>query len=821
MMRPREAVAMLRQDVVVGWRTLVRDPVYSLVVVLGLAIGFAACLLLLGFVRYSWQYNAHVPEVDQVYVVKQRDNRQPSAPWFDQVPLLLRAAALAAPGVDTAAVWLPTRPQRLTARIDGQLRRHDSLTVTPEFARTLGLVAVQGNLDAALRQPDSFAITEGAARAAFGSADVIGRTMTVDGKSVRVGAVLRTPPANTTIPFETVFGTGSAIVPPEIREELATGAHGWWGKMLIRMHPGAPLEPVRAALQDAVDRAPVLQNVPAVTRARLNGRKVLDVALAPLGEAYFDQDLGANPLSRPGPRGNRTVVAGLAAIALLILLLAAINYVNLATARVVRRQREIAMRKVLGADPHRIAMQFVAEALLVALLATGLGLLLAWLALPLFAGLMARELDGMLSLANLGMGLTLGVLLGLASAINPVWNALRVAPHGALGGRQNSESAGARRLRRLMTVLQIGTAMGLACVALAITWQTRYALASSPGFDPSHLLIVDLESGVKGNAAAQGLIAALKADGAVAGVTISEDAVGRHDTAWSRELRRPGAADARVEMKSVSANFFEQYGIRPLAGRLFDPRIDAEEAVEPLVVDPETVRQLGFTSPAQAVGQLVDFTNFDDTVAHKRIVGVAPALRFQSLHEAPRPVAYEIWTAGSTLTVKAARSMAEAETAVRTLWPRWFPDAVLTLHRADDVLAADYADDARVARLVAIATGIALAIAAFGTYALAADAAQKRALEIVLRKLHGARRRDIGMLMLRETGALLLAGAAIGLPLGALVSERYLATFVERAPFGYWNVALAFVASACVAMLAMAQHTWGTMRMRPADALRG
>ena len=148
---------MTRQDFTIGWRTLVHDPVYSLVVVLGLAIGFGTCVLLLGFVRYSWQYNANVPHVDQVYVVKQRDNRQPTTPWFDQVPLLLQAAALKAPGVDSAAAWLPTRPQQLTVRVNGRLYRHDSLTVTPEFARTLGLEAVRGDLGAALRQPDSFA----------------------------------------------------------------------------------------------------------------------------------------------------------------------------------------------------------------------------------------------------------------------------------------------------------------------------------------------------------------------------------------------------------------------------------------------------------------------------------------------------------------------------------------------------------------------------------------------------------------------------------------------------------------------------------------
>jgi hypothetical protein len=336
----------------------------------------------------------------------------------------------------------------------------------------------------------------------FGSVDAVGRTIDVDGQSVRVGAVVRTPPANTTIPFETVFGPTSSLAPPQIRDELVTGSRGWWGRMLVRVRPGAPVGPIRAALQDAVDHAAVLQKIPAATRARLGGRKVMDVELVPLGEAYFDRDVAANSLARPGPRGDKTVVAGLGAIALLILLLAAINYVNLATARVVRRQREIAMRKVLGASPRRIAMQFIAEALLVALLATSLGLLFAWLALPLFAELVARDLGGLLSPSNVAAALALGVVVGLASAIHPVWAALRVPPHGALSGRQDDESVRAGRVRKAMTVLQIGAAMGLACVTLAITWQTRYALAQSPGFDPSSLLVVD--RGARADRGAQG-----------------------------------------------------------------------------------------------------------------------------------------------------------------------------------------------------------------------------------------------------------------------------------------------------------------------------
>lgn len=813
---------MKLRDFRIGWRTLVQEPAYSLVVIGGLGIGFAAALLLLGFVRYSWQYNQHVPDVKNVYLVKLRHNIDPKAPWFDQAPLLLRAAAAGTPGVVNATGYLPSRAQAMgmTVRIDGQLRRLDSLTVLPGFADMLGLRTLQGDLKATLEQPGSFAITEEAARRLFGSVNVLGRTMQFEGHLLRAGAVLRTPPANTTVPFEALVGVNSVLASKEVRDEMLTGQRGWWGKLLIRVHPGASLPAITAALQQAVDRAPKLQDQAPEVRQRLGDRKVMDIALGPLGEAYFDVDVAHNFISGPGDRANPVVIAGLGALAVLILALAAINYVNLAAVRVLRRQREVAMRKVLGASARQLVLQLLAESMLVALVAAGLGLLLAWLALPLFSELVERKLDGMLSLENIVAALTLGGLLGVLTAAYPAWIAVCVRPIQALAGRDDSESMHGMRIRRLMTVLQISTAMSFASVTLAIAWQTGFAMRAAPGFDPAPLLIVDLPEPVRFSPKAQGFMAALAAQPGVAGVAISEDAVGRKNVAWSSDLKRPGGMSASVEMKSVSANFFELYGVKPKAGRLFDVRRDKEDDPAPLILNAIAARELGFASADVALGQTVLFTGFDKKVIQKQVVGIAPELRFQSLREKPRAVAYELWTAGITLSVRASGSPAQLEPVVRDLWPRYFPDSILKTRSAAGILALNYADDARMAKLLALATGIALAIAAFGTYVLAAHTVQRRAREIVLRKLYGAGRPAIGLLVLREIGALTLLSGAIGLPLAALAIERYLATYVERAPIGYWTMLLALAGTLAITLMAVARHAWIAMRMKPAEALR-
>ena len=153
---------MKLDDLRLGLRHLVQEPVYSAIAIVGLSLGLAACLLLLGFAQYSWSYDAQVPDVDQIYVVKQRFNVDAKAPWFDQAPLLLRQAGLHTPGVLDATAFF--RVDLPTVRLGSSLQKMPSLLVLPHFARVLGLVAIEGDLNAALSRPKGLALTESTAQ---------------------------------------------------------------------------------------------------------------------------------------------------------------------------------------------------------------------------------------------------------------------------------------------------------------------------------------------------------------------------------------------------------------------------------------------------------------------------------------------------------------------------------------------------------------------------------------------------------------------------------------------------------------------------------
>jgi putative ABC transport system permease protein len=819
---------MKLQDFRVGLRILAKDPVYSLVSILGLGVGLGVCLLLLGYARYCWQYNAHVPDVDNVYIVKQRNNLELGTPWYDQAPLLLLAAAKTAPGVTSASGYVGWFP--LTVEVHVQLRKLRSLTVLPGFAEMMGLRVIKGDLNEALSRPDSVAITQDTAIRLFGTSDVLGRTLLLrlsavdeNRSTARIAAILRNPPANTTIPFEILTGSTLSLVPPSMREQLL-GESDWLGYLLVRVQPGTSLAAVADVLQHAIDEAPGTQKVPSEMKERLGDRKIMDIKLTRLRDAYFDRDVATNFTSLAVDRGNSTLVGGLVAVATLILALAAVNYVNLATIRVIRRQREIAMRKVLGASNGRLALQFVVESLLVSMLASATGFILACLALPVFSELVNRDLGSMLSLQNIGTALGLGLLLGLITAIHPAWIALGVRPSLMLVGRPDTESLRSKYLRRALSVLQVAVAMGLASFTLAIFWQARFAVDGSPGFDPSPLLVFDLPVGVSArDEKPRGLMAALSQQPALTGTAISNDAVGRSKQSWSTEIKREGREAVAMDVKSMSANFFEEYGIKPVAGRLFDSKIDKEDDPMPVVINAIAARQLGYASPQQAVGQILLFRSMASgapVLITKRIVGIAPEIRFYSLREVPGAIAYELWSNSGTLTVRATGSILDAERAVQSVWPKYFPNSVLEMKPAKEIYAANYADDVWLARLLALSTAIAMIIAAFGMYVLAADAVQRRTKEIALRKLFGTRRRDIGKLVAKEIGAVILLSAVVALPLAAVAIARYLAPYTERTPLAYWALAFALLVSLTTAAFAGARHGWIAMALKPAVALR-
>ncbi len=791
------------RDFRIGWRLLVKEPAYSAAAIVGLAIGFAVCILLLGFVRYAFTYNAHLQDSDRIFAVKERRNMLPRPDWRVRGPSALRDVALAAmPGV---AVTRSTSVE-VAARNGAGIAMLDLQVVDANYLAFFGKRVLAGNAAEALARPDALVLSRTKAGQLFGRDDALGKVLHIDGVPFEIQAILDDEPGNSTVGFDALVGVGKHSWD---QPQSPAGTDSEWNELkqlYIKLPPGADPALLASALQQAVT-VNVDARMPAAWHKRAGGARLTDIAVARLTELYFDKGMLD---SRTGARyGNRPMVLALGALALFILVLAATNYVNLAAVRTLSRQREIGVRKALGAGPARLAGQLIAESLLVCLLATLAGLLMAWLAAPLFGELVNRPIAGMLDLQVGAAGLLLGTLTGVLAALYPAWIAMRMPSSYTLNERSGGETGGALRLRRLVTVFQVSSAICLIGVTVAVLWQSDYASRADPGFDPAPFLVLTLP-GDPEPVAAQALRAELERLPQVAGVAVISDAVGRDDNKLVQMLTVNGA-DARIEIKPVSPNFFELLGVAAQAGRVFGAGLDQPDSAS-VVLNAAGARLFGFARPQDAVGKLIG--------DGKQIVGIAPDLRYRTLRERPEAMMYVVRAVQPVLLVKAAGEPAAAIDALGAAWQHHYPQAVFDVASAHSIFAGNYADDRRLGKILTTASVVATILAGFGIYVLSAYSVRRRAREIVLRKIHGATGGDIGRLVVRESIVLLAIGALIGIPLAMLAIERYLATFVERAPMGAWPAGAALACVAMVAAAAIARHTVRAMRMLPAAALR-
>ncbi|WP_296951697.1 ABC transporter permease [uncultured Massilia sp.] len=796
------------RDFRIGWRLLRKEPAYSLVTILGLAVGIAACFLLLGYVRHSFSYDEHVPQRERVYQLTNRWNLALLGDrWSALSPLPPRDAALASGQPLLATAFLD---RAIEARLGGQLHKVHVGLVDPDFARIFAPQVLAGDLHAALTRPEALALTRETALRLFGRVDAVGKTLVDDRDTYVVAAVVADPPPASTLPYEALGGIGGITVPDEFRR-MAREKWGFSpGRVYLKLLPGADPDAVVEAMRRGLRASPLVRREYAEQVAALGGRDLIEYSLMPLADAYL-----ADVEDPIGQHGNRLAVLGLAAVALLILLLAASNYVNLATVRTLARRREIAMRKVLGASAPAVARQFLAESVLVCLVATVLGLLLAWLLLPVFADLVQRRLDAVFDAPALGAALALGLVLGLVAGIWPTWSALGVRAGAALAGRGHAESGGGLWARRALTVLQFAAAMGLTATTLAVAWQTRYASTLDPGFDPAPLLMFPAANTMQDPRlrAFRDEVARLPG---VAGVAVSHLPFSVGDNIVT--LRRDGGQATDLNLYAVSPEFFGVYGLKPVAGRLYDPTLDQPNEPERVVINTAAARRLGFASPADAVGKTVANPAGGKPM---QVVGVAPDMRHRSARSEQRPVAFYLRDRVGTFTVRCQGDVEPVRRAIEAAWPRYFPNESLGVLRVPALIVElFYADDLRLAQLLAAASVTATAIAAFGIYVLAAYSVRRREKEIVLRKLYGAGGAAIGKLVAREFAALVGAGALLGLPLAYLAIERWMGGFAERAPIGGWTLAAALLVAGAVALAATLRHALAALRIRPALALR-
>lgn len=798
------------------YRSLVRHKLYAALNLGGLAVGIAVFLILGLYVRFETGYEKWLPDYDKTYVV-QTVYTMPDSPangaFAATMGGLLDQMREDFPGV--VGTRINGGQDAGTILQDGRATRVDAAQVDASFFDVFRLPMVAGDAATALAQPGNVAIDEKTARAYFGTRDPIGQTLTVSMDKVRtyrVSAVFRDLPKNTDLKL-------SVLMP--LTREMANDYWYHWGSVslstFLRFDTPAAARAFEGKLPAFVDR---------------RGKELGDGSHKPSSFQRLEllplADLHLEPQGAESASAKTTVVT-LGLVGVLTLLIAVVNYVNLATARAGLRAREVAMRKVLGADRGILVRQFLGEAVLTVAIAALGGLILAELGLPLVnaaGGLSLTIPYGVVVPALLVLSVVVGVLAGVYPAI-----LLSRFPAAAVLASARSPGGGraGTRIRELLVIGQFGLAIAFMIGTAVLVAQTRHVRAADLGFQREGLLVVTaaVDPAVPKDRK-PAILNAIRALPQVKDATIANATPGGSGEGNNNNVPLPGVAGPGPSLTwvRVSPRFFETHGARLIAGRWFDDAhgaddVTARKPTDPtnIVINRRALTTLRFASAQDAIGKTVGGDR------PRTIIGVVDDLRFDTPRSPVAPTYYIYNRAPETIdtSVIAIRVTGDPRTAlaaVRDLWQRMVPQVPFTGQTADQRLADFYEADERATRLFGIGAGLAVLIGCGGLWGFASFNTARRTREIGIRKTLGASSSDIVKLLVGQFLRPVLIANLVAWPLAYFAMRTWLAGFEDAIALSPLFFIGASIVAVAVAVLTVLGQSLRASRAAPAWALR-
>jgi putative ABC transport system permease protein len=809
---------MWRNYLIIALRTARNNPLYTLINVSGLSFGMAAAMLIFLYVRYETHYDRWIPASDRIYQLQTRIKVMGPEPVDSALAPHVAAETLAREFPQIEAVTAAAS-QRSTVKGAGEPLDRQVLFADPNFLAFFGLPILRGD-QRALSDPASVVLTQNEAARLFGASDPLGRTieMETEGRKrpLRVTGVIANLPLDSHLDLGLIARFNAADANPAFPPWGATDSY-----VYARLRPGA-------------DAAAIDARLPAFEKRNLGPLdEAFDYRLAPIRDIHL-----APPVQgamRPG--GDPVAVKAFTAIAGLILLIACFNFTNLTTARASQRAREIGLRKALGASRRQLLQQFMAESMLFAALGTLGGLILVELLLPYFNGLLGLDLSltyfGRMGILLPALGLTL--LVGAASGFYPAVYLSSFQPGRVLRAAPVAGASGAGRLRQLLVVGQFAVAIALIACAGIVYAQTVFARQNDPGFQPRGLLVIENLWMPGAKPAASALRDEMRKLPGVTRLAMSGGALDAGSRVVS-EVRRPGTKDAQtLNIASIDYGTVGTMGIPLLAGRDFSPMMAADTVPEAasvatrsglpapartrfnVLLDATAARRLGFSDPEKALGEELIMAQ-----GHGDIVGVVGDVRYGSLRDPPAPTLYlrdEGALSALLLRYEHTDPAALARSAER-IWRKLAADTPFHAEFAEDSLSRYYDADALRGQMFAIAAALAVTIACLGLFGLTAFTIERRKLEIAIRKVFGARDRDIAFLMVREFSRPVLAANLVAWPVAWWLMRDWLNGFSERIVLHPGWFLAAGALALLIAALTTGGHALRASRAHPAQILR-
>ncbi|MGZ3931552.1 MAG: ABC transporter permease [Bacteroidia bacterium] len=695
---------MITNYLKIAFRNLIKHKGFSFINISGLAIGMAACLLILQYVRFELSYDTFHEKGNRIYRLQQ--NR------YDQGKLTTQWAAGTAgigklikenfPGVE--AIAKATKSRAVTSYKDKIFREEKIYYANAGFLSTFSYKLLKGDAATALKEPFSLVLTQSTARKYFGDENPMGKIIVLNnnakGQSYKVTAVLEDMPENTHFKFNVLLSFANFVMNQGPESETNFEWDGYYTYALLK--PGTDVKALEAKIN-------VLAQKQLDKQTTIPGNKI-EFKLQPLKDIH----LHSQYMMEAEVNGDGKTVSFLKIIAVFIALIAWINYINLSTARSVDRAKEVGVRKVMGSQRQQLVLQFMLESVLINLLAVGLCLLLILVSLPLFNSLTGKELGYSLfkEPSFWSAQFLLFIIGALFSGLYPAVAISSFMPIEVLKGKLARNSRGAF-LRKALVIVQFASSVALIIGTFCVYRQLSFMRHQDLGMNIDQMLVLRGPN-VFDSVYAKRLhpfMTELENIPGISKVTVSSSVPGRKVEWNAGGIHMVGEGMEKSKQYrpiGIDYNFIDAYGLKILKGRNFSKQFSTDE--EAAIVNEEAAKELGFSKPEEALNKQIDFWG-----QHLTIIGLVSNHHQESLKEMydahiyrlglDRPGFYSLKLSGSKSEFDRTIS------AVKTLWGKQFPENPFDYFFLDEHFEKQYNADKNFGKTFALFAVLAIIIA--------------------------------------------------------------------------------------------------------------
>lgn len=798
---------MLQNNLKVTLRNLRKNLLTTSLNITGLATGIAVCLFVLVWVQRELSYDNFHPDADRIFRVvntfkseSESFSQAPSGPALgahlpDELPEV-EAGCRYSDGSDKLSVG------------DKRFFEDDIQIADSNFFQFFNFRLLKGNPAAALSGVNNIVLTESLAKKYFGNADPMGQTMTYgERRQLLVTGVAADPPVNSQIQF-------SAIMPMRFLHDWA--ATNWDGFKVDDQWVGGWMYTF-LRLRNPAEWKDTEHHVNAVVEKHSKkdweeNKMRYTYTLQPMRSVHLHSNLRYDVPSN----GSMARVWIFGAVGLVVLLLACINYMNLATAGALKRAKETGVRRAVGASRGELIRQFLTDSITLATFATILGLVLFRLFLPAFSKLTEQpySFDFTLQNALLLAGFALG--LGALSGIYPAFVLSSFKPAATLKGIFQGTPQGGW-MRKGLVVFQFASTVALLTGILVIRQQMAFIQSKGLGYKGDAVIEVNYRGASKVDRGYGALRNELLKNPAIKNVSMhTRNVVGGVGNGWTTtEDLNGNEISTSAYGYEADPDYFDTYGMQLAAGRFFS-KDNPTDTMKAVLVNEAAVRTFGWQKPENAIGK-----RFGKGDQEKRVIGVIRDFHFESLHKPVEALVIHFARGGVRVSLRVDQGNAKA--AIHHLeasWKQQFPDIPLDYAFVDDEVAKQYGNEQTSESLFLLLSGLSMFIACLGLFGLISFAAEQRTKEIGVRKVLGASVTSIVGLLSKEFLSLVIASLVIASPIAWYFMDRWLRDFAYRIDI-HWSVfVLAGLIAVAVAFLTVSFKSVRAALANPVVSLR-